>query len=310
MPDSLDVLIAFAHPNSPECQPATEGLQLPHLATLCKRLVAQPLDEGPENSLSPPHERALAQAVGITSADGQIPWAAYSLAQRGQASNEAWAFVTPCHWHAAIDHVTCSDPQQLDLQEAESRALLAAMQPYCATDGITLEYDLSTRWLARGEVFRNLATASIDRVVGRNLGPWMPAAPSLRRLQNEMQMLLYTHPLNDARVARGLPPVNSFWVSGTGAFSGTVASTLPTLNDSLRGPALQGNWPAWAAAWEALDADVCARLLAAHKAGQAVTLTLCGDRAAQRYTSIPRTLKQRFLNLFGHQPIQNLLKQL
>ncbi len=314
MPDSHDELIAFAYPDSPEFQQAASSLQLPHLTALCSRLVAQPPDSAAGNSLSPPHERALAQAAGIAAADGQIPWAAWTLAQQGQkpeqTTTDAWAFITPCHWHAAIDHVTMSDPQVLDLPEGESRALLAAMQPFFATDGITLEFDQSTRWLARGEVFRGLATASIDRVLGRNLGPWMPAVPSLRRLQNEMQMLLYTHPINEARVARGAQPVNSFWVHGAGAFSGSVSSPLPTMNTSLRSPALQGNWPAWAAAWQALDADLGARLLVAQKAGQAVTLTVCGERAAQRFITAPRSLQTRFLSLFGHQPLSNLLKQL
>jgi hypothetical protein len=318
MPDSPDVLIAFANQESAEFQQAAHKLQLPNLANLCHRLVAQAADTGAGNSLSPPHERALAQAARVAGADGQIPWAAWTLAQRvpplEKTTADAWAFITPCHWHAAIDHVTLSDPQLLDLPEAESRALLAAMQPYFATDGITLVFDQATRWLAHGEVFRSLATASIDRVVGRNLGPWMPTAPSLRRLQNEMQMLLYTHPLNEARMARGAQPVNSFWVSGAGAFAGALPGTglggLPTVNTSLRGPALQGNWPAWVAAWQALDADLGARLLAAHKAGQRVTLTLCGERAALRLTTAPRSLTARFISLLSHQPIQNLLKQL
>ena len=37
----------------------------------------------------------------------------------------------------------------------------------------------------------------LDRVVGRDIQNSMPAVPALRRLQNEMQMLLYTHPVND-----------------------------------------------------------------------------------------------------------------
>jgi hypothetical protein len=37
----------------------------------------------------------------------------------------------------------------------------------------------------------------------------------MKLLQNEMQMLLYTHALNDERAARRQLPVNSFWLSGT-----------------------------------------------------------------------------------------------
>ena len=48
-----------------------------------------------------------------------------------------------------------------------------------------------------------VVTPSLDRVIGANVKPWvtdghLPAA--LRRLQSEMQMLLYNHPVNDVRM--------------------------------------------------------------------------------------------------------------
>ena len=128
----------------------------------------------------------------------------------------------------------------------DSQALLAAMQPFFEQDGIALEYDAPTLWLARGEVFRDLATASLDRVVGRTIDDWMPraeAAKTLRRLQQEMQMLLYTHEVNEARMRGGLLPVNSFWVSGTGALPGSpLPPAAPGLQIThyLRDAALRG----------------------------------------------------------------------
>src|ERR1035437_820732 len=106
-----------------------------------------------------------------------------------------------------------------DFPAQESQSLLAAMQPYFAEDGISLHFDQAGRWLACGEVFKGLATASLERVAGRDIAHWLPSAPgamALQRLQSKMQMLLYQHPVNDARAARGVPAVNSFWVSGTG----------------------------------------------------------------------------------------------
>jgi hypothetical protein len=51
------------------------------------------------------------------------------------------------------------------------------MQPYFVDDGITIHYVPAlgpSRWLAEGEVFRSLPTASLDRVLGRNVDPWLP----------------------------------------------------------------------------------------------------------------------------------------
>jgi hypothetical protein len=164
------------------------------------------------------------------------------------------------------------------------------MRPFFEQDGIVLDYHAPTLWLARGEPFRDLPTASLDRVVGRPVDPWLPRTPGagqLRRLQQEMQMLLYTHEVSEERLRRGALPVNSFWVSGTGAWPTRAAAAAPArlqMPDGLRQAALAGDWSAWAAAWQQLDAGECARLLEALDAGQPVRLTLCGERAAQTWT--------------------------
>src|SRR6218665_2513052 len=121
---------------------------------------------GRETSLSPPHERALARALGLPDEDGRIPWAAWHRQQQGQATQGlAWAFIPPCQWQVGTDHVMLRDPQGLD--EAASRALLASMSPWFAQDGITLHYDQPTRWLASGALFATLASASLERVLLR-----------------------------------------------------------------------------------------------------------------------------------------------
>ena len=58
-------------------------------------------------------------------------------------------------------------------------------------------------------------------------------------------------------------------------------------------PQLAEDWAGWAEAWVRLDAGAIARLLQADEAGEAVSLTLCGERFAQRFDSAPRTLWQR-----------------
>lgn len=319
----MHLLIPFAFCSSQACQAALRDLKLPHLENLLARLTPVALDAGGDDTLSPPHERALAQALGLTAGDGQIPWAAWQAASSGGAAltaspGEAWGFITPCHWQVNQAHITLSHPDAPDLQEDESRILLAAMRPYFEEDGIELLYDHPTRWLARGEVFRDLATASLDRVVGRDIRHWIPSAPqsaTLRRLQNEMQMLLYTHPVNDARAARGLLPVNSFWVSGTGALHAApvVPPDTPVVPRRLADAALRDDGAAWRDAWRQTDATECAALLCALEQpgppGRA-TLTLCGERKAQTYAAARRGVLTRINDIFGRKPLSHLLEQL
>ena len=318
MSDTNHLLIPYAASAATGCQQALQGLALPHLDRLLARLSPHPThsDSGEETSFSAPHERALARTLGLPAQDGRIPWAAWHRHQQGQHTNgEAWAFVTPCQWQVSTDHVTLRNPEHLALDDAASRALLAIVSPWFAEDGITLHYDQPTRWLASSPLFADLATASLERVLQRDVRAWMPdakAARTLHRLHSEMQMLLYTHAFNDERSERGLPVINSFWVHGTGVLasppaSAAIATTVPT---TLRDAALNEDWRAWTAAWTALDAGPVADLLRTAESGAAVQLTLCGERNALAFHSAPRTLAQRFQSLFRPPRFTDLRNQL
>ena len=321
MSDTTSLLIPYAASTAEGCQQALQGLALPHLDRLLARLsphTAQ-TDTGEETSFTPPHERALARALGLPFDDGRTPWAAWHRHQQGQpAHGQAWAFITPCQWHVSTDHITLRDPDSLGLDEAASRALLAIVAPWFAEDGIALHYDQPTRWLASGALFDGLATASLERVLLRDVRPWMPepraaqAARTLHRLHSEMQMLLYTHAFNDERAARGLPVVNSFWVHGTGPLPtpAPTPTTVPTVPTTLRDAALREDWRTWATAWAALDSGPVADLLRQSESGAPVQLTLCGERNAQGFHSAPRGLAQRIQGYFRPQRFMDLRNQL
>ena len=292
MSDGVHLLVPFAACPAPACGEALRTLPLPHLQRLLRRLGVESTDAGTPGNLSTPHERALARAYGLPQADGLIPLAALQVRQSGAASGtEGWAWVSPSHWRVGRDHIAMAHPQELQLDVEDSQALLAAMRPYFAEDGITLTYDAPLRWLAQGDIFRTLPTASLDRVIGRTIDAWLPSGEAgrpLRRLQQEMQMLLYTLPLNDARQRGGLLPVNSFWVSGSGALPADTplpAASGLQVTPYLRDAALQGDWRAWAAAWQQLDARDCARLLGELDRGRAVRVTLCGESGARTWSS-------------------------
>lgn len=331
MSDPTHLLIAFAGASAPGAREALRPLPLPHLQTLLNRLRAAPPEAVDELSPEPPHERALARLLGLDAGPGCTPWAAHQLQHNGGAPGwDAWAWITPCHWKAGMDRVLMQDPASLALADGDSRTLLDAMTPFFAGDGLELRFEAPGRWLARGELFRDLVTASLDRVIGRDVTAWMPQSPratALHRLQSEMQMLLYTHPVNDTRAEAGLAPVNSFWVSGAGALPADHAGGKPAPQSSpggrgesnrnplappivaseLREAALRQDWPAWARAWQQLDATHCAALLAALARGDAVRLTLCGESAYQTYEVAPQGFLQSISRFFGTKPASERL---
>jgi hypothetical protein len=315
--DGVHLLVPFATCRAEACAEALRSLELPHLRRLLRRLAPEATEAGDPRSLSTPHERVIARAHGLAPREGLIPFAALQVLQTGRAPGEdGWAWITPAHWRVGQNHVAMAHPQELQLDAEESHTLLEAMQPYFAEDGIALEYDAPLRWLARGDIFRDLPTASLDRVINRQVDGWMPAgdaARPVRRLQQEMQMLLYTLPLNDAREGGGLLPVNSFWVSGTGVLPGTAtpgASADLQVTPTLRDAALMGDWKAWAEGWQQLDAREGPRLLQALERGTTVRLTLCGEAGARTWTSQGTGAWRRVSSLFGGAPLTERLEGL
>jgi hypothetical protein len=199
-----------------------------------------------------------------------------------------------------MDQVVMQDPSALHLSDAESQGLLQAMQPFLQEDGLTVQWHSALLWHASGAVFADMQAVSLDRVVGENVKPWITNGhmpPSLQRLQSEMQMLLYNHPINDARMAQGRCTVNSFWVHGAGALP-QPRSPQPApevrLIDELRAPAQQGDVPAWLAAWQHIDAQHLAPLTA----HSGLRLTLCSERAAHTYQATERSWLQRIGTAF------------
>lgn len=321
---SPHLVIPFAACGAESWLPAIGELPaagMKRLGQLLSRMALIRTDSGVAESLSPPHERALARALGIAgeeTPDGLIPWAAGDAAKTLQSgSDKAWAWITPCHWAMGHLHATLSDPAALALRKDESRELMAVMQPYFETDGITLHYLAPERWLAEGELFRHLPTASLDRVLARNVDAWLPGsqhAGPLRRLQNEMQMLLYTHAFNDVRETRRQMPVNSFWISGSGEAL-TPALSLREREEvsvprTLANAVFKEDWTAYQQAWEALDAGEFAALLARQQSGETVRLTLCGERNALTFETRAASLRTRISRIFSPLRLLDVLEQL
>ena len=330
----MHIVISHAAAPGPRCRAASATLQLPHLQALLHKAGGQKLHTGSAESLTP-----LAEHLASDQAypDGLVPWAAW-LAQGSGSYQEGqhWALISPCHLQIHSDHVAMQDPGLLQLDEEESRMLLAAMRPYFEEDGIALHWHSASTWLAQGIVFQDLASASLARVRGQPIDSWIPrqsAAQGLRRLQNEMQMLLYTHALNDARSARGQAPVNGFWISGTGSPLGDnvspnlAASPLQALLakggansasisphalyiDALSSSALGDDPEAWIQAWQTLDAQVFAPLAAQQASGPEISISLCGEQRARTWVpgraSLWQRIKQQLAAPRFHHFVQDL----
>ena len=105
-----------------------------------------------------------------------------------------------------------------DLCEADTRALVAALNSHFATDGIVFHAPRPDTWFLTAESARGLVTTPLPAVRGAihaNLPRSDPQFP-WRRWLAEMQMLMHEHPVNAARASAGLVPATGLWLWGNG----------------------------------------------------------------------------------------------
>jgi hypothetical protein len=225
------------------------------------------------------------------------------------------------------------DPAHLQMDADTDAQLFEAMQDFFAQDGIALYPFAPGQWLAQSDVFANLPTASLDRAIGRNIDPWLVGGVSptgsatlLRRLQNEMQMLLYTHPVNANRSLA----VNSLWWHGAGALPTNAeisthpetgpakenptnlarSSSLQIFNEAqsqvvsnLRKASLQQDWQGWMQAWTLLDQTLFADLQKRVQQGETMQVVLCGEYERHIYDTRPASAWSRVQSIGGWQDV-------
>jgi len=165
-------------------------------------------------------------------------------------ASELIACLQPVHLHTTRDHLILMGQNQIDLTAEESAQLLKAALPFIEEDfqGSIL-YENCHYWFIPAGPFASLASYSVDQAHGRNIDWWMPrdtnqegVAKRWRKLQNEIQMLWHIGSVNEEREQRGMPSINSLWISGIGKLNDVQAPSALKESQRLVGqhPLLSG----------------------------------------------------------------------
>jgi hypothetical protein len=189
--------------------------------------------DSPQQGL--PHERFL---LG-----DKVPLAPVLLLGQSNLAvnpNEVIACLQPVHLHATRDHLILMGQNQIDLTDKESSQLLKMALPFIKEDfQNAVLFQNQHYWFIPAGPFASLESYSIDQAHGRNIDWWMPRdtqeegiAKRWRKLQNEIQMLWHIDPINEEREQRGMPSINSIWISGIGKLN--TIQTPEVLKQSQR----------------------------------------------------------------------------
>ncbi len=228
-------------------------LVVPRLATLAS--VAEPAAPAPPRM--PGFARLLAAAGAPTRDNDGL--AAALAARYGIARQTDWPIapirlaalgVDPgaSYWLAAdpVTIVAGRDDTHVgaairDFTAAESDALIATLNAHFAGDGLRFIAPRPDAWFVCAPNVPAMSTRPLDTAQGKSLRTQLPVGADAKawwRWQEEIQMLLFTHPVTAARERTGRQSANAVWFAAGGTRpprSGTGPMIATFAGDDLAG---------------------------------------------------------------------------
>lgn len=161
--------------------------------------------------------RPLLDAFG---APANVSLAAVSARGEGlEGGDRGWMFAQPVHLRVDLDSVALYPLTAQEISLAESAALVADLNRNFAAQGLQFDAPAAERWYVRADRDRMPATVPLrDARRGRLFDhlPQSRGSLSWQAVQNEVQMLLHSHPVNARREEIGQQAVNGVWFWGEG----------------------------------------------------------------------------------------------
>ncbi|MBU0593562.1 MAG: phosphoglycerate mutase [Gammaproteobacteria bacterium] len=160
-----------------------------------------------------------------------------------------WLCADPIHLAVERDQLILTESSTFALSHSESENLITTLNQHFSADGLHFCASHPLRWYLKLEQTPAISTQSLYQVAGHNIHTHLPRGPEelrWRALINEVQMLLFEHPVNVARENRGEAPINSVWPWGGGTLPPASSQPFDQVwaNDALAtGLAVAGNTP-------------------------------------------------------------------
>jgi hypothetical protein len=135
-----------------------------------------------------------------------------------------WLCADPVHLRFHQDRLILADAADLALSADELAAISATLNQHLSP--VRVHFPAADRGYLRLERPVAAAQRPLSQKVGCEVRPSdLGADGELRRLANEIQMLLYEHPVNVQREATRRPAVNALWLWGEGSRPAAAAAT-------------------------------------------------------------------------------------
>ncbi|CAM4362945.1 hypothetical protein [Kerstersia similis] len=302
----MSILIPGALPDSAIAPALAEELEktTPRLVELFRR--AKPLPE----SLPPALTGCTPEEVCRLRAEGFRPAVADAWASGlGPLLHPEVTDDQPV-WLAEFAHIAMGTDQvnliplpELQISAEEDAELSLAAGDILVQHGLAAQVLQPGRWALRDEqgLLAQARSASPATVARDGLLGWWNHDPALRpwrRVLNEIQMAWHEHPVNEARAARGLVPVNGLWLYGGSPPWPRQPGSRPVLWPELQDAALAEDWGRWLQHIKQLEARLAPWLM---QPGNTEALILTGRDRLVTLQLTPRPWWQRWLPVPKHE---------
>lgn len=159
--------------------------------------------------------------------DEELPTAALRAATNPAAGTQ-WC-LDPVSLRIDRDTAVMLPPELLQLDAAEAEQLIVAINQHFLADGLQLTMLTPATWQLTIAPPLRLHTTELMQAVDRDVRRVQPQGEDARRWRNwlnEIEMLLYNHPVNQQREQGGHWPVNSVWLWGGGELRTAMTPTV------------------------------------------------------------------------------------
>jgi hypothetical protein len=155
--------------------------------------------------------------------------AAALFAERGAVNAGSVFIATPVHYVAEMSNVRMPADGILPLRQAEAEALAADFDRVWKDAGIRLLSGRRANLFCLVDQPTPATTCDPEDVLDRRIENHLPTgagAPRLRQLMSEIEMWLFEHAVNRARLEAGAPAANGLWLWG----GGPALASLPPVD--------------------------------------------------------------------------------
>lgn len=287
-------LVPYFVNDSPEARAALARAPLPALRRLLRDAQGVAAGRADEGSLLSGDEH-----FALTQVDADLSGTSSAVAlQRHWAGLPAaggWGELRLVHWQVGRDDIVLHPQFDLAVNEQEHAALEHDIASLLRDEGLQLHAQAPGCWHVQGALLEQLHTAAFARAAGRDLRTFAargPQAKRWRRIEGELQMLLYTHAVNAARDAAGQRTVNAVWLSGTGALPAAAAARPAWQVQAAQVPFLIGQYTN-----EYID--LMDKMFAATAITSTEYVTFCGENAWLTLRHAPRKAPWRWFGAAG-----------